>query len=463
MTDNTTTAETIVQHVDPRTLVPSERNTRTDLGDLSELAASIAASGVLEPLVVARDTEGETIILAGHRRTAAAIKAGAETVPVIYRDDLTGDIDQLTVVLSENLHRRGLNDAEVVRAVQQMIDLGESGASIARRTGLAKSRTTRLARVARSSDAVRDAVSEHEATLDQALTLDEFKDDPDALASLLDVLDRPGEFDALARRYRADVKVAKDMAASLAQYAADGVTAYAEDDEDRPDGTGLLDVYGWEVEDREAAHADCPHRALVLSVNIWQQSIRIGEVCTQPETHPEYVEREQARADARQQWEAREEVEADPEAKKAERRRVIANNKAMDGATAHRLAWLAGILKPKRPDLGKNPATMIARLYASRGHRIGQMGFHADTAIQEIGWKHGEPTDRAHAATALAFLFALVAAAIEQDTTRQAWRDRHSATQHAEWLTYLTPLGYEPTAIEQAMIDGTSDNYTDQG
>lgn len=100
MTDNTTAAETatIVQYVDPRTLVPSERNTRTGLGDLTELAASIAASGVLEPLVVARDTEGQTIILAGHRRTAAAIEAGAETVPVIYRDDLTGDIDQLTVI-----------------------------------------------------------------------------------------------------------------------------------------------------------------------------------------------------------------------------------------------------------------------------------------------------------------------------------------------------------------------------
>lgn len=464
MTENTTT-QTLIQHVDPRALVPSTRNARTDLGELTELAASIAASGVLEPLVVARDDDGQTIVLAGHRRAAAAIEAGVETVPVVYRDDLAGDVEQLTVILSENLHRRGLSDVETVRAVQQMIDLGESGASIARRTGLAKSRTTRLARVARSTDEVRDALSEHNLTLDQAIALDEVKDDPDALADLLAWADDPGTFDARAREYRAAKKMAKKITETLTEYAADGITAYAERDEDRPESTRLTDIYGWamDAEERAAAHADCPHRVLIVSGNVWRESIHVSEHCTDAEQHPEYVEARQEQAERLARYSQAEQASDDPEAKKAERRRVIANNKAMDAANAHRLGWLADFLAAKRPALGKNPATLLAALYTEHLSLISPTGVFLDDALREVGWKHGTPGERAQSGTAHGYLFAVVAAAVERNTDRETWRHGHAITRHAAWVKALTGLGYEPTAIEQAIVDGAVDAYTDEG
>ncbi|MFV0533755.1 MAG: ParB/RepB/Spo0J family partition protein [Cumulibacter sp.] len=466
MTDRKSAAvanvESIVQYVDPRTLTASARNTRADLGNLGELSASIAASGVLEPLVVARADEA-TVILAGHRRAAAAIAAGVQRVPVIYRDDLAADIEQLTVVLSENLHRRGLSDVEVITAVQQMIELGESGASIARRTGISKTRTTRLARVARSTDEVRQAVSEHDLTLDQALALDEVKDDPEELAALVDVVDQPGQFDALARRYRAEKKIAKDITDALATYAEEGITAYAEDAVDRPDSVRLTDIYGWgqSAQERVDAHAECSGRVVVLSAHVWQQSVRAEERCADPQQHPEYVEAEKERADRMAQYEQAQQGAVDDEDKKAQRRRVIANNKAMDASNAHRIAWLAQLLASKRPALGKNPATMIARLYAERGRLLGDSSLHTQSALEAVGWKHGEPTARAQAATGLGYLFALIAAATENSTDREVWRQRGSIEKHAAWVRALIGLGYEPTGIERAMVEDRIDTYPD--
>src|SRR3954453_7272474 len=79
----------------PRGLAVHPRNIRDDLGDLSGLADSIAAQGVLEALTViphapADGTPGHQIF-AGHRRAAAAILAGLTTVPCVLRPDLALD------------------------------------------------------------------------------------------------------------------------------------------------------------------------------------------------------------------------------------------------------------------------------------------------------------------------------------------------------------------------------------
>ena len=67
-------------------LYPHPENPRKDLGDLSELAASIKENGILQNLTVVKGhggkEDGYTVII-GHRRRAAAIEAGLETVPCI--------------------------------------------------------------------------------------------------------------------------------------------------------------------------------------------------------------------------------------------------------------------------------------------------------------------------------------------------------------------------------------------
>jgi ParB/RepB/Spo0J family partition protein len=119
-----------------------------DLGDLGELQASVAEIGVLEPLVVATvaahlaggwPAVAETathVILAGHRRHAAAAAAGVDEVSCIVRDDLAGD-DALTVMLSENDpgKRHGLTPLAEAAAFAQLAERGWSQRKIAARVG----------------------------------------------------------------------------------------------------------------------------------------------------------------------------------------------------------------------------------------------------------------------------------------------------------------------------------------
>jgi len=129
-----------------------------DVESLRELAASIATSGVLEPLVVRRDPEqpGDYIVIAGHRRLAASqIVAGAEnpqerarvvTLPTIVRD-----VDEATAYalsLVENLQRKDLSSKELLDAVVQLHDVYDwNGAKIARETGRNQSYVNRLIKV----------------------------------------------------------------------------------------------------------------------------------------------------------------------------------------------------------------------------------------------------------------------------------------------------------------------------
>jgi ParB/RepB/Spo0J family partition protein len=113
-------------------------NPRASLGDLKELSDSIVTQGILQPLVaVPSDTEGSYVIVAGHRRAAAARLAGVDTVPVVIRRDL-GASAQVEVMLVENVQRADLAPVEQARALQSLVDLGLSQRDIAARTGIAQ-------------------------------------------------------------------------------------------------------------------------------------------------------------------------------------------------------------------------------------------------------------------------------------------------------------------------------------
>ena len=86
----TTTIEQV--ELKPSQLVPHKNNIRADVGDVSSLADSLAAQGVLQPLsVVPNGKPDKYVVLAGHRRHAAAKKAKLATVPCIVRHDLADD------------------------------------------------------------------------------------------------------------------------------------------------------------------------------------------------------------------------------------------------------------------------------------------------------------------------------------------------------------------------------------
>ncbi len=83
-----------------RILLDHADNVRADVGDLDELAASIRAQGLLQPIVVTpHRRDGHYLILAGHRRAAAARTIPLDNVPCLIRDDAgdTTDHDDLLV------------------------------------------------------------------------------------------------------------------------------------------------------------------------------------------------------------------------------------------------------------------------------------------------------------------------------------------------------------------------------
>src|SRR5215208_1544834 len=80
---------------------------------LEELAASIRARGVLEPIVV-RPKDGRYEIVAGERRFRASKLAGLEEIPAVVRD--LSDEDAMTDALLENFQREDLTVIEKARA-----------------------------------------------------------------------------------------------------------------------------------------------------------------------------------------------------------------------------------------------------------------------------------------------------------------------------------------------------------
>ena len=119
---------------------PHPDNPRKNIGDVTDLAASIKTNGLLTPLSVVPNGERYRVI-AGHRRLAACKQAGIGFVPcfVLQLDPL----QQLEAMVTENCQREQLTVLEEADAIQGMLDLGATTASVAHRLG-------------RSGDYVRD-------------------------------------------------------------------------------------------------------------------------------------------------------------------------------------------------------------------------------------------------------------------------------------------------------------------
>ena len=106
-------------------------NIRADLGDLADMTRSVSDLGVLTPVTVYRNTDGQWVLLAGHRRVEAALRAGLSTVPALDIGDEPPDEDRLVIALVENLLREDLNLIDEARAYQQLASRGWSTRKVA--------------------------------------------------------------------------------------------------------------------------------------------------------------------------------------------------------------------------------------------------------------------------------------------------------------------------------------------
>jgi ParB family transcriptional regulator, chromosome partitioning protein len=117
---------------------PNPHQPRQLMGDLSELIASIAEKGIIEPIIVRQRGERFQIV-AGERRYQASVQAGLLELPVIIRD--ADDTEVLEIALIENLQRKDLTPFEEAEALHGLAQrCGYTHEDLARRLG--KSRTS---------------------------------------------------------------------------------------------------------------------------------------------------------------------------------------------------------------------------------------------------------------------------------------------------------------------------------
>ncbi|MFE6996436.1 ParB/RepB/Spo0J family partition protein [Microbacterium sp. NPDC057659] len=134
--------------VNPLDIVPNPRQPRTHFNedDLAELVHSVKEFGVLQPVVVRRNADGEYELIMGERRTRAAREAGLEAIPAILRE--TADEDLLRDALLENLHRSQLNPLEEASAYQQLLeDFGITQDELATRIGRSRPQVSNTIRL----------------------------------------------------------------------------------------------------------------------------------------------------------------------------------------------------------------------------------------------------------------------------------------------------------------------------
>ena len=152
-------SEALLQ-VDIDLIDPSPFQPRTRFGEeaLAELARSIRASGIVQPLVVRRIGQRYQLI-AGERRWRAAQRAQLSRVPAVVRD--VRDDVALEMTLVENLQREDLNPIEQARAFQRLVDeFHLTQEEVADRTGKDRATIANSVRLLRLEDPIQELLEE---------------------------------------------------------------------------------------------------------------------------------------------------------------------------------------------------------------------------------------------------------------------------------------------------------------
>ena len=136
---------------------------------LNELASSIAARGLIQPIIV-RPHEGGYQIVAGERRWRAAQRAQLHEIPVIIRE--FDDVETLEIALVENIQRQDLNAIEEAEAYQRlMADYGHTQEALGKLVHKSRSHVANLVRLLDLPEMVREAVGDGRLSMGHARAL----------------------------------------------------------------------------------------------------------------------------------------------------------------------------------------------------------------------------------------------------------------------------------------------------
>ncbi|MBK6916511.1 MAG: ParB/RepB/Spo0J family partition protein [Deltaproteobacteria bacterium] len=154
---------------------PDQPRKRFDPELLEQLAASIRAQGIIQPIVVsplAQPDKGGAryVIIAGERRWRAAQLAGLHDVPVVIRD--SDEQQRLELALVENLQRAELNPIEEARAFAELLSIrGYTQEQLAERVGKDRSTVANAMRLLRLPERVQEMVRDERLSMGHARAL----------------------------------------------------------------------------------------------------------------------------------------------------------------------------------------------------------------------------------------------------------------------------------------------------
>lgn len=158
---------------------PFQTRTRFEEAALTELAASITATGVVQPILVRPLPNGRFQLIVGERRFLASKKAGKQTIPAILRQ--VSDAQAMEITIVENLQRTDLNPMEQARAYDRLSrEFKLTQEQMAQRTGKDRASVANFLRLLRLPDEIQAKVESGELTFGHARALLPLED-PDAI------------------------------------------------------------------------------------------------------------------------------------------------------------------------------------------------------------------------------------------------------------------------------------------
>ena len=235
-------------------------NVREDLELTTEFCASIASAGVRIPLLVTPVEDGGYRVIEGHRRLAAAVKAGLEAVPCDVDPGQAADeagqyVDML--LANSEAYRKNFAPVEEAAALFAAHEAGASRTRLRKATGRKAEEIKTALKAAQISPETRSAAGDltRQLTLEELALLAEFDGDDGAISRILDALHRGYNVNYEAERIRQDRAEAAAHQRLLDELTAAGIQIST----DLPPGAVRLSQLLHDGEDLTAeAHAACP-------------------------------------------------------------------------------------------------------------------------------------------------------------------------------------------------------------
>jgi ParB family chromosome partitioning protein len=432
-----------LEMIDPATLIV-DINVRKDAALTADFIASIKEHGVMEPVIAHRKEDGNVHVLMGQRRTLGAVEAKRDLIPVMIVSS-PEEAERIFTQVVENIQRTELTAADEAEAYHQLSLIGVSAGSIAKKTGRAKT-IVEGALKAKASDAGAAALGKG-LTIEEALIMAEFEGDEDATEELESVIrDEPDQLFHVAQQLRDERESAAALAALIAELEAAGTTIV--------EGPG----YGEENDNLR-----------VTSLNRAD-----GERATEEDANAVYIGTDRTGGHSttavvagwkelgftpRHSYLSSSSANKGPmtDEQKAERKTLIANNKAMESATTVRREFVKGLLARKQAPKGWQYFTV----HAITHHSETASGYEGKVAADMIGAKVEESNAwawnplREHVAKTTTrpefSLIALVCAGYEKTIAKDSWRSPGQT--HRDYLNQLVTWGYTPSEVEQIILD----------